>query len=84
MKPTTEVLQAIETAIQIEKDGLAFYNESARQTDDPNGKKMFQSLARDEILRSLRSLRMTFRLKCSCSTKPRQREDARIIWLPRL
>jgi rubrerythrin len=48
MKPTPEVLKAIETAIQIEKDGLAFYTEAARQTDDPNGKKMFQSLARDE------------------------------------
>jgi len=48
MKPTPEVLKAIETAIQIEKDGLAFYTEAARQTDDPNGKKMFQSLAKDE------------------------------------
>ena len=48
MKPTPEVLKAIETAIQIEKDGLAFYTEAARQTDDPNGKKMFKSLARDE------------------------------------
>lgn len=41
-------LKAIETAIQIEKDGLAFYTEAAKQTDDPNGKKMFQTLARDE------------------------------------
>jgi rubrerythrin len=48
MKPSTETLQAIETAIQIEKDGLAFYTEAARQTDDPSGKKMFQTLARDE------------------------------------
>ena len=48
MKPGADVLKAIETAIQIEKDGLAFYTEAARQTDDPNGKKMFQSLARDE------------------------------------
>jgi rubrerythrin len=48
MKPTPDVLKAIETAIQIEKDGLAFYTEAANQTDDPNGKKMFQSLARDE------------------------------------
>jgi rubrerythrin len=48
MKPTPEVLQAIETAIQIERDGLAFYTEAAKQTGDPNGKKMFQSLARDE------------------------------------
>ena len=48
MKPSPEVLKAIETAIQIERDGLAFYSEAAKQTDDPNGKKMFQSLARDE------------------------------------
>ena len=56
MKPTADVWQAIETAIQIEKDGLAFYTEAARQAGDPNGKKrcpelvegMFQSLARDE------------------------------------
>ena len=48
MKPSAAVLKAIETAIQIEKDGLAFYTEAAKQTDDPNGKKMFQTLARDE------------------------------------
>ena len=48
MKPTADVWQAIETAIQIEKDGLAFYTEAARQAGDPNGTKMFQSLARDE------------------------------------
>jgi rubrerythrin len=48
MKPTPEVLKAIETAIQIEKDGLAFYTEAAGQTDDPHGKKMFKTLARDE------------------------------------
>jgi rubrerythrin len=48
MQPTPDVLKAIETAIQIEKDGLAFYTEAAKQTDDPNGKKMFKSLARDE------------------------------------
>jgi rubrerythrin len=50
MKPTPEVLKAIETAIQIEKDGLAFYTEAAKQTDDPNGKRMFQTLARDAAL----------------------------------
>ncbi len=48
MKPTPEVIKVIETAIQIEKDGLAFYGEAARQVDDPNGKRMFQSLAQDE------------------------------------
>lgn len=48
MKPTSDVLQAIETAIQIEKDGLTFYTEASKQTSDPNGKKMFKTLARDE------------------------------------
>jgi len=48
MKPTSDALRAIETAVQIEKDGLAFYTEAAKQTADPNGKKMFQTLARDE------------------------------------
>ena len=48
MKSSTTALKAIETAIQIEKDGLAFYTEAAKQTNDPNGKKMFKSLARDE------------------------------------
>ncbi len=48
MQPTPETLKAIETAIQIERDGLAFYNEAAQQTDDPNGKKMYLSLVRDE------------------------------------
>lgn len=48
MKPHVGSLKAIETAIQIEKDGLTFYIQAARQTDDPGGKKMFQSLARDE------------------------------------
>ena len=48
MKPTPEVLQAIETAVQIEKDGLAFYTQAARQTGDPSGKRMFETLAADE------------------------------------
>lgn len=48
MKPSVESLQAIETAIQIEKDGLEFYTEAAQQTANSSGKKMFQSLARDE------------------------------------
>jgi len=48
MKSSAQALQAIEKAIQIEKDGLAFYTEAAQQTDNPSGKKMFQSLARDE------------------------------------
>ncbi|MCP4542240.1 MAG: ferritin family protein [Chloroflexi bacterium] len=50
MEPNPEVLSALETAIQIEKDGLVFYTEAAKQVDDPKGKKMFQTLARDEQL----------------------------------
>ena len=48
MKPTPEVLQALETAVQIEKDGLAFYTKAVRQAGDPSGERMFQTLAADE------------------------------------
>lgn len=48
VKSTPEVLQAIETAIQIERDGLDFYTQAAKQTDDPKGKRMFKTLANDE------------------------------------
>ena len=48
MESTPQVLKAIETAIQIEKDGLAFYTEAARRTSDPEGKRLFQTLAKDE------------------------------------
>lgn len=48
MKPTPQVLEAIETAIQIEKDGFTFYTQAAHQTNDPRGKRMFQTLANDE------------------------------------
>jgi rubrerythrin len=48
MESTPQVLEAIETAIQIERDGLGFYTEAARRTGDPQGKRMFQTLAKDE------------------------------------
>ena len=48
MNHTPELLEAIDTAIQIEKDGLEFYTKAAKQTDDPKGKRMFQTLAQDE------------------------------------
>jgi rubrerythrin len=47
-QPTSAVLEAIETAVQIEREGLQFYTEAARQIDDPKGRQMFQTLARDE------------------------------------
>ena len=49
MKASAEALAAIETAIQIEENGLAFYSEMAVQVDNPQAKKMFQTLARDEV-----------------------------------
>ena len=48
MKPTPEALKAIETAIQVEKDGLAFYTKAAQQITDPSGQRMFRLLAADE------------------------------------
>ena len=49
MKPTPEALKAIETAIQVEKDGLAFYTKAAQQIADPGGQRMFRLLAADEV-----------------------------------
>ena len=49
MKPTPEALKAIETAIQVEKDGLAFYTKAAQQIADPSGQRMFRLLAADEV-----------------------------------
>jgi rubrerythrin len=48
MQPTSEVLKAIETAIQIEKDGMAFYSGAARRTSDPRAKRKYELLAKDE------------------------------------
>ncbi len=48
MKVSAQVLQAIETAIQVEKDGLAFYSQAAERVDSPKGRRMFETLANDE------------------------------------
>jgi rubrerythrin len=48
MKPTAEALRAIETAIRIEEEGVAFYTEAAQRVSDPKGRRMFESLAADE------------------------------------
>jgi len=48
MKVSAQVLEAIETAIQVEKDGFAFYSEAAERIDSPQGRRMFKTLARDE------------------------------------
>jgi rubrerythrin len=38
----------LEYAVQLERDGLAFYTEAANSTENILGKKMFESLAGDE------------------------------------
>ena len=43
------VAEAIKIAIQMEKDGRAFYEEAAGKTKSELGKKIFLDLARDEV-----------------------------------
>lgn len=42
-------VEAIKMAIQMEKDGRAFYEDTAQKTENELGKKMFETLAKDEI-----------------------------------
>ena len=41
--------EAIQTAIQMEKDGHSFYKKAAAQTSSNMGKAIFESLAEDEL-----------------------------------
>jgi rubrerythrin len=50
MDKFNSVKEAIETAIQMEKDGYAFYNKAAAQTSSDMGKTVFESLANDELV----------------------------------
>jgi rubrerythrin len=50
MKKFSSVREAIETAIQMEKDGYAFYNKAAAQTSSDMGRSVFESLANDELV----------------------------------
>jgi rubrerythrin len=43
------VREAIKTAVQLEKDGRAFFEQAAEETKNELGKKMFRKLAADEI-----------------------------------
>jgi len=45
---TWNVKEAIKTAIQMEKDGFAFYQKAAAQTSSDMGRTVFESLAADE------------------------------------
>lgn len=44
-----QALEAIKMAIQLEKDGRAFYEQAAQKTKHKLAKKMFETLAKDEI-----------------------------------
>jgi rubrerythrin len=44
-----DTLDAIKTAIQMEKDGYAFYKKAAAQTSSNMGKTIFESLSQDEL-----------------------------------
>jgi rubrerythrin len=46
---STQVLDAIKGAIQLEIEGRAFFDHAAEQTAQQLGKKMFQKLSRDEV-----------------------------------
>ena len=50
MKKFSSVREAIETAIQMEKEGYAFYNKAAAQTSSDMGRSVFESLANDELV----------------------------------
>jgi rubrerythrin len=50
MSEIQNINDAIRTAIQMEKDGYAFYQKAAAQTSSDMGKTVFKSLAADELL----------------------------------
>ena len=50
MKKFSSVREAIETAIQMEKVGYAFYNKAAARTSSDMGRSVFESLANDELV----------------------------------
>ena len=51
---------AIETAIKMETDAIAFYSEAAKKTSHPFGKEMFRGFIKDET-RHLKTLQDIFR-----------------------
>ena len=50
MQGQDTALKALQQAIQIEKEGLEFYNRATEWTTDPRGQEVFRSLAQDEEL----------------------------------
>ncbi len=50
MEKFTSVKEAIQTAIQMEKDGYSFYKKAAAQTSSDMGRSVFESIAKDELM----------------------------------
>ena len=48
-RPAPDPIAALEFAIQLERDGRAFYLKAAEATSDEMGKKVFSQLAREEV-----------------------------------
>lgn len=46
---SSQVAEAIRTAIQMEKEGYAFFHQAAEKTNNKLGKEMFERLAAEEI-----------------------------------
>jgi rubrerythrin len=58
-KIAPQVREAVKTAIQLEKDGKAFFDKAAQETENELGKKMFRKLAADEV-RHLQTFKKMF------------------------
>ena len=50
MDKFTTIKEAIQTAIQMEKDGYTFYQKAAAQTSSDMGRSVFEDIAKDELL----------------------------------
>lgn len=48
MQKTDQLLEIVKKAIRVENDGYQFYRVAEEKTQDPKGKEVFASLARDE------------------------------------
>jgi rubrerythrin len=49
LEKTAQLLKVLKEAIRVENDGYNFYMVAAEKTEDPKGKKVWSSLAQDEL-----------------------------------
>jgi rubrerythrin len=49
LEKPAQLLKVLKEAIQVESDGYNFYMVAAEKTEDPKGKKVWSSLAQDEL-----------------------------------